>query len=175
MEPRLGGAQGDTEGIGRIGQRQVEVVAQDEDRALLRLKPAEHAIEQVAIVDGGRVIGHPWIGKGCQGNLDDVPPLTPRGVDTGTHGEAMEPCVEPLRLAQGGQLAPGLEHRVLDGVARELRVPDDEAGGCVQPGESLVDEHGEGVMIASPGSTDQLQLLHDRLSMRRVLHGRATG
>ena len=167
MEPRLGGAQRDAEGTGRVGQRQVQVVAQHEDRALLRLQPAEHAVEQVAIDDGGRVIGHRRIGEGCQGDLDHLPALTPRGVDAGTHGEAVEPGVEPFRFAQGRQLAPGLEHRVLDGVSRELRIPDDEAGGCVQPSESRVDEHGEGVMIASPGSPDQLQLLHDRLSMRR--------
>ncbi len=109
------------------------------------------------------------LSEGGQGDLDHVPALTPRGVDAGTHGETMQPGVEPLGLAQRRQLAPGFEHRVLDGVSRELRVPDDEASGCVQPGQSGRGEHGEGVMIASPGPLHQLQLLHDRLTMRRGL------
>ena len=67
-------------------------------------------------------------------------------------------------------MQPELSGRnVLDGVSRELRVPDDEASGCVQPGQSGRGEHREGVMIASPGPLHQLQLLHDRLSMRRGL------
>ena len=46
------------------------------------------------------------------------------------------------------QVLPGPEHPLLDRVARELGVPEDEAGGRVQAREAPTDEHAEGLMIA---------------------------
>ena len=44
----------------------------------------------------------------------------------------MEPGIEPRRVAQTGQVAPGSDIRLLDGVSRELRVAEDEAGDSLQ-------------------------------------------
>ena len=52
----------------------------------------------------------------------------------------MQPGVEPVRVAKARQVAPGPDERLLDRVARELRVPKDEASGRVQPREGRVDE-----------------------------------
>ena len=46
----------------------------------------------------------------------------------------MEPGIEPVRITKSGQVPPGSHEGVLDRVARELRVPQDEARGRVQPG-----------------------------------------
>ena len=71
----------------------------------------------------------------------------------------MKPSVEPVRVAETGQVAPRADERLLDRVARELRVAEDQAGGRVQPREMRVDERGEGVMLALPRSFDQLSLV----------------
>ena len=75
----------------------------------------------------------------------------------------MQPGVEPIRVAETGQVAPGADECLLDRVARELRVPKDQASGRVQPREGRVDESGEGVMIAPPRAFDELSLVHGRL------------
>ena len=69
--------------------------------------------------------------------------------------QSMEPGVEPVRVAKPGQVPPGSDERLLDRVARELRVPEDQAGGRVQPREAHIEERGEGVMFASPRSLDR--------------------
>ncbi len=75
----------------------------------------------------------------------------------------MQPGVEPIRVAETRQVAPGADECLLDRVARELPVPEDQAGGRVQPREVDVDERGEGVMLAPPRSFDESSLVHGRL------------
>ena len=87
----------------------------------------------------------------------------------------MEPGIKPVRVAQTGQVAPGADERFLDRVARELRVPEDEAGRRVQPREGRVDELGEGVMIAPLGTSDELSLVHGRLDCSRPRRSCLTG
>src|SRR5690349_19208652 len=72
----------------------------------------------------------------------------------------MEPGVEPVRITKTGQVAPGANERVLDRVARELRVPEDEARGRVQPGGRRRGEHGKGVVIAPRCPLDECPLVH---------------
>src|SRR6188508_3729639 len=76
------------------------------------------------------------------------------------HEEAVEPCVEPLRIAQPGEALPGPDEALLDRVARELRVPEDQPGRRVQPRDRPADEHGEGVMIASSRTVHEFSLVH---------------
>ena len=64
--------------------------------------------------------------------------------------------------AESGQVSPGSDERLLDRVARELRVAEDQAGCRVQPREVHVEERGEGVMLASPRSLDQASLVPGR-------------
>ena len=79
----------------------------------------------------------------------------------------MEPGIEPLRFAQPGQVAPGSHHGLLDSVARELPVPEDESGGRVQPRERTVEERAEGVLVTSGRSFDEASLVHGHPSIRR--------
>jgi hypothetical protein len=72
----------------------------------------------------------------------------------------MEPGVESIRVAQAPESPPGDEERLLDRVARELRVAEDQAGGRVQPRDGQVDERGEGVMIAPLSPLDESTLVH---------------
>ena len=58
---------------------------------------------------------------------------------------------------------------ILDRVARELRVPEDESGGRVQASERRVDERDEGVMIAPPRPFDECSLVHGHLLVATTL------
>ena len=100
-------------------------------------------------------------------DLDRTSASTPRLVEAGIHGQAMQPRLKAIRIAQAPEIAPGAEQGVLDRVARELRVPDDQAGRRVQPRDRSFDELGEGVMIASPRAFDELSLVHGSLVVRQ--------
>src|SRR6516165_8765280 len=75
----------------------------------------------------------------------------------------MEPGVEPLGITQPRQVVPGPDQGLLDRIAGEIRIPEDEAGGPVQPRDGPMSQLGEGVMIALPRSLDESSLVHDRL------------
>ena len=87
-----------------------------------------------------------------------------------------QPGVEPVRVAQARQVAPGSDEGVLDRVARELAVSEDQSRRCVQPREGSAGDRGEGVMIAPSRSLDETTLVHgclSVLSVRRGTSGRA--
>jgi hypothetical protein len=67
----------------------------------------------------------------------------------------MEPGVETLGIAKSGEVPPGSDVSLLDGVTCEFRVPEDQPGCRVQPHDRRVDELGEGVMIALLRSFDE--------------------
>jgi hypothetical protein len=94
-------------------------------------------------------------------DLDRPPTSATREVETRIDGKAMEPGIEPVRIAKSRQVSPGANEPLLDRVARELGVPENQAGRRVQPRERRVDERGEGVMIAMPCAFDERSLVHD--------------
>jgi hypothetical protein len=100
-------------------------------------------------------------------DLDRPSSSTAGEVQTGVDGQAMQPGVEPIGLAKPGEVAPGSDQAILDRVACELGVPEDEAGGAVQPHDGSARELGEGVMIAIPRSLDEPSLVHGRLGCGR--------
>ena len=66
-------------------------------------------------------------------DLDDPAAPTAGQVEAGVDGQAMEPGIEPVGITQSRQVAPGPDEGLLDRVAGQLRIPEDEAGGPVQP------------------------------------------
>src|SRR6476659_5947168 len=87
--------------------------------------------------------------------------------------ELTQPGVEPVRVAQRWQVAPGADEAVLDRVARKLRVAEDQAGGCVESRDGRAGKLGEGVMIALPCPFHEVALVHDRPTFRARPFGRA--
>ena len=163
MEAGLGRPERDAERVGCFGQRQLEVETKDDDGALLRVKPLERAIEEITIGDERGRVGDRRVIERCQLHLDDPLAPMPRGIDTSVHGEPVEPGIEPLRVAQPGQVSPGPHQRLLDRVSRELRVPKDESGGRVQSRERRVDELTKGVLIALACPPHETSLVHGHL------------
>jgi hypothetical protein len=167
MEPGLGRPERDPQLRGDLGQRHPDEVMEHHDGAPLGLEPAEGLIEKLPL---GHVRGHiaaERFGEGRELDLVHATATPPREVETRVGCQAVQPGVEAIRVAQPGQIAPGSNEGILDRVSRELAVPEDEAGGSVQPREGSAGDHGEGVMIALPRSLDETTLVHGRLSYRR--------
>ena len=72
-----------------------------------------------------------------------------------------------------GRSRQARDERLLDRVARELRVVEDQSGRRVQARDVPADEHGEGVMIASSGPLDENSLVHGRPPVVARPFGRA--
>lgn len=173
MEPRLRGAQRDTEDARRLGQRHPQEVVQDDNGSPGWIEPPEGIVDELSIDDvrRGVRIGDLWPVKRFQLDLDRSSLPATEGVDAGTDKEAVEPAVEGIQLAQSGQASPGPNERFLDRVAGKLSIAEDQSCGCVQPCGARADEHGEGVMIASPCTFHESSLVHGCLSSQRSRSG----
>ena len=147
---------------------------QDDDRPLLGHETAEAALELVAVGDrrqASAMEGQVQVGDvdvDLEGPAADAPDL----VDAGVHQQSMQPGVEPIRVAQRGQITPGADEGVLDGVRRPVRVPEHEPGGRVEAGDRGACQLGEGVMIALPRSLHEVSR-HHALRRWRGSGGRA--
>ncbi len=75
--------------------------------------------------------------------------------------ELAELGVELLGVAKCRQVPPGADETILDRVARELRVPEDQTGRRVQPRDGRAGERSEGVMIALLCPFDEVSLVRD--------------
>ena len=75
-------------------------------------------------------------------------PEPARLIDTGAIQQAVQPGVEAIGAAQRGQVTPGSDERLLDGVLGLVGIAQDEPGGGIQPEDRGACQRGEGVMIA---------------------------
>src|SRR4029079_6228992 len=108
-------------------------------------------------------------GQGRSADIDDLDldrPSSPTSseIEAGMDGEAGEPGVEPVGVAEAPQVSPGPEQALLNSIARELVVPEDQAGRRVQPRDGRMDELGKGVMIAPPRPLHESSLVHGPLA-----------
>ena len=132
----------------------------DDERPPLRLEAAEATFELVAVGQGRRgVVRAGGIDLG-QFDVDPMAPEPARLIDAGAVQQAVEPGVETLGAAQGGQVTPGSDERLLDGVLGLVGIAQDEPGGGVQPEDRGACQRGEGVMIAPPRSLHEFLLHH---------------
>jgi hypothetical protein len=134
---------------------------ENDDRPLVRLESGHRPVELIPIGERLGVIGDRPDGDRSDLELDRSSAPAPSPVEGGLGGQAMEPGIEPIRVAKPGQVAPGANERVLDRVARELTVAEDQPGGGVEPDNGRAGQRGEGVMIAMPCPLDEVPLRHD--------------
>ncbi len=121
------------------------VVVQDDHGPLVGLKSAESPLQLVPIGNRTRVVADGWLERE-RSHLQRPAPQLPTLVGTGVDQQAMEPGVEPIRIAQRGKLTPRANERFLDRVLRQVRRPKDQAsdriqaiaGGCRKDFECLV-------------------------------------
>ncbi len=133
---------------------------QDDDGSPRWIEPAEGVIDELTINDGGCDVGGRRAVERLQLDLDGSGAPMAQGVNAGTDEKAMEPCIEPIQVAQAGQVSPCPDVRLLDRVGSELPIPQDQPRGCVQPRGARADKRSEGVMIASPCPFDESLLVH---------------
>jgi hypothetical protein len=95
---------------------QADVEVQHDHRPLVRVEALEHALDLVAIGErDGPVVDDGLDRAEVHGDRRAAPGALRLAV-AGTHEEAAEPGVEPVRVAQGRAVAPGGDERLLHGI-----------------------------------------------------------
>ena len=171
MEARFRRAEWDAQGARGLGQRHPQEEVQDDDGSPCRVEPTEGVVDELALDDSQGGIRNRRTVDRLQLDLDGSRTPAAQAIDAGSNEESMEPSVEPIRVAQSGQVSPCPNERFLDRVAGKLPIPEDQARGCVQPRNPGADEHGEGVMIAPPGPFHESSLVHGASPFRRGRSG----
>jgi len=167
MESRLRCPQWYAERAGDLLEWHAEEVMEDDDRPKFGIEVAKRLLDLVAIGDRrGEVAVTGGVDRG-QFDLDRPAPPAAHDVDARMDDEPAKPGIESVRVAQRRQRSPGADISILDAVARELRVPKDQAGSRVQPRDRVAGKRREGVMIAPLGSLDEVSLVHDNPRSRR--------
>jgi hypothetical protein len=79
-------------------------------------------------------------------------------IGAGIDEEPVEPGVEPLDVAQRGQIPPGPDQCFLGCILREFGVAQDHASDGVQPIDGATGEHAEGLAVSASRSVDEFRL-----------------
>src|SRR6185369_17302009 len=135
MQTRLRRTEGNADRRCDIGQREVEVVVQDDERPRFRLELRKGALELVAVDDRRRAVRDGRRGDRIDPDVESVSAETARFVDARSNDEAPCPGVEAIRIPKGGQITPDPDERVLDGVLSLFGVTEDEVGDGSQLGD----------------------------------------
>ena len=121
----------------------------DEYCALLGRQEAEASLHLVA--DGRLTLGVAVPSRVGRGHVDlhdlallDTPCLPIAGVDE----QPMEPGVEPVGVANGADVQPSGQERLLNGIGRPVIATQDQACRSMQPIERRRGERREGVVVA---------------------------
>jgi hypothetical protein len=94
-------AERDRQRLGGLGQREAEVVVEDDHGPLLRRQAPEAPVELVTHGHGALGVGRRRLQRRVEGELDDRPLSAPfRGAVAGTDEQSMQPGVEPVRVTQ---------------------------------------------------------------------------
>ncbi len=144
---------------------------QNDDGALIRVEVTDATFDLVSI--GRSRLGVRHRERMDLGKLDlDAPPLGyPELIAAGVQEDPVKPGIEAIGIAQGGQVAPASDERLLDGVLRTVRVPQDEPSRGVEATDRGACQQREGVMIALPCSLHEVSL-HVALGFARPVWSR---
>jgi hypothetical protein len=147
------------EGRRDLHERVPKVVVEDDDGPMFRRQPAERLLECLPIDDGVRRIGR------NAPDFEDAefrrPAARPSRFDvTSVDDKAVEPCLEPLRIAERGQVAPRIQQPQLRGVLGSKRVAKDPVGKSKAAVDVIRREGRERVFVAACGPDHDLALTH---------------
>jgi hypothetical protein len=131
-----------------------------QDGPVVSTKSAEPSLKEVTVRHLPTVIRHRRCVCWKDVHFDGPSPTPTRDVVAGIDGETVKPRVEAVGVAESGKVPPGPDVRLLDGVARQLMVAQDQARDGLEVGDGRADERGEGVVIASPRTNHELCLVH---------------
>jgi hypothetical protein len=139
----------DAEHLGDHGWLVSQVMTKHEDCALFRLQSAERAIHDVSIDDTRELVPCGVIGK-----LEDLEPgvtatVSPRVLDAHVREHALDPEIEPVRIAEVRQVTPGDHQRVLQGILGPVDIMKDPAGDPEQAIEASTHQVHESDLVAT--------------------------
>jgi hypothetical protein len=106
--------------------------------------------------------------------LDEVPPSLLAGQPVaGPYGQAVEPGFPRVGVAEGAQVPPSRDERLLDRVLGAVAVAEDEGGDGVLTVEGDANELGEGLAVSPSRQLDQLPSLHATTGPSRLTRPRS--
>src|SRR4051794_16804352 len=158
VESRSGGAGRDAEGVGNLDQGQPEVVVQYEDRPLFRRQPPEPPLELVAIGDLASPVLDLRPVDRQEADVGAPVSLPARFRIAGVDEEAVEPGIEPVRIAETGQLAPGDHQCLLHRILGPVDVSEDSLTDREEPVGAGADQDAEGLPVALLGLLDEIAI-----------------
>ena len=120
-----------------------------QDRPLFRRQTAEPALELVAVGDGTRRIRGGGFVRWDEANACPPAPIARRLRVACAHHEAVEPCLEPLRVAKCWQVAPRAEKGLLRRILGEMHVSQDPVGEGIATVDGGGRQRGERVLVAT--------------------------
>src|SRR5262245_58297389 len=123
---------------------------EDKDGPLLRRQPAEAAIELIAVVDRQVLVARDRVVHVEQDHIGRmVPSASGLGV-AGVDENPVEPRLEPIEVAEGGELLPGLDEGHLDCVLGKVGVAQDPVRDEDAAVADRANQGAEGLLVAMP-------------------------
>lgn len=149
MKTRADRSAWDAEQLGDHRGLVSEVVAKHEDGTLLRLQAVERPINDITIDDARELVGREMVGEVQHFELGVPAPVASRMVDAHVREHALDPEVEPVRIAEVRQVTPRDHQRVLQSILGPVDIADDPSGDREQAIEASAHQVHEGDVIAT--------------------------
>jgi hypothetical protein len=156
MKTGTGRPDRDPQGRCNLGQLEAVEVAQHEEGPLLDRETAEAALELIPVDDLTELVA-------CARDLDRKDPEVEDAIaltfgirKAGAHDQAMEPGIEPVRVAKAGKVTPGGHERVLERVLRPIDVAEDSLCEREQAVAPNPDQVGVGLTVSVSRRLDEI-------------------
>ena len=146
------------EQLGDDGGLVSEVVAKNENRALVRLEPSKGAVHDVAIDHASELVARDVVVEVQDLELGVPAPVSTRVLDAHVREHTLEPEVEPVRIAEVRQVTPGDHQRVLQGILGPINIPKNPSGDREQAIDARADQVHEGDLVATPRRDHELSI-----------------
>jgi hypothetical protein len=125
MKSRSNRARRNAEHVGDLRRGVSDEVVQHEDRALVRREPSEAALQLVAVGHAEQVVRSDRGVEGQNAEIGGATTFTRCLGDANVRQEAMDPGVEPVRIAEAREVTPGDHQRILQGILGPIDISED--------------------------------------------------
>lgn len=156
VESGAGRPRRDPEDLGDLRRSEPFVVMEDEDRPLFRRQPPEPAFELVPVGEREQLIGRRRTVHRQDPQVGRASAFAGSMVDALANDEAMEPGVEPLRIAESPQVTPGDHQRVLHGILGAVDIAKDPVRDREQAVHSAAHQVDECRLVATLRRLDEV-------------------
>ena len=158
VESGAGRAGRDAEDLRDLGWLVPGVVAQREDCALLWVETSEAAFELVSIRERQEIVVPRRYVDRQDAKVGHEPALAHRLVDGGPDDETVQPRVEPVRIAECGQIAPGDHQCFLHRILGPVDIAEDPLREREEPVTTRADQVGVCLPIPVLGRLDEIAI-----------------